>query len=85
MPLLLCCAVQRKEHLDEDGKVYPWFHGLLTRQEAENMLFDSDNGVFMLRVSDKANGYALSVRYEGRFRHYRVIHATDVLNSCFSV
>ena len=59
-------------HLDQDGSVYPWFHGLISRVEAEDYLFDQDSGAFLIRVSERVNGYALSFRYKQRIRHYKL-------------
>ena len=77
--LTLACAVQRKEHIDEaTGEVWAWFHGLLSRQDAENLLFDAEDKQFLLRLSDRTNNYALSLRVGGRYRHYRVVHSPAV-------
>ena len=59
-------------HIDELGKIYPWFHGLISRVEAEDYLFDQDSGAFLIRVSERVNGYALSFRYKQRIRHYKL-------------
>ncbi|EDQ88897.1 uncharacterized protein MONBRDRAFT_8842, partial [Monosiga brevicollis MX1] len=69
---------RRDEHLDTDGNVYPWFHGLLSRREAEDLLYDSPVGTFLLRVSDRSFNYALSIKHDKAFfRHYRVTHAAS--------
>lgn len=59
-------------HVDEDGNVYPWFHGVISRSEAEDYLFDQQNGAFLIRVSERVNGYALSFRFKHRIRHYKL-------------
>ena len=50
-----------------------WFHGLISRGEAEEYLDQSDAGTFLIRVSEHINGYALSFRYQDRVRHYRIM------------
>eukprot|EP00730_Choanoeca_flexa_P015232 TRINITY_DN6949_c0_g1_i1.p1 TRINITY_DN6949_c0_g1~~TRINITY_DN6949_c0_g1_i1.p1 ORF type:complete len:1011 (+),score=340.43 TRINITY_DN6949_c0_g1_i1:324-3035(+) len=68
--------MRRKEHLDPDtGEVYPWFHGMQSRSEAENLLYDAEDGEYLLRVSSNANTYALSLRLGDRYRHYRLVHS----------
>ncbi|XP_074849957.1 SH2 domain-containing protein 4A [Carettochelys insculpta] len=37
-----------------------WFHGILTRSQAEALLSRSVPGSFLVRISDKIKGYALS-------------------------
>lgn len=59
-------------HVDEEGTIYPWFHGLISRVEAEDYLFDQDTGAFLIRVSERVNGYAISFRYSHRIRHYKL-------------
>lgn len=59
-------------HLDEVGHIYPWFHGLISRTDAEDYLFDQPSGSFLIRVSERVNGYALSFRFEHRIRHYKL-------------
>mmetsp|Transcript_35727 Transcript_35727/g.93386 ORF Transcript_35727/g.93386 Transcript_35727/m.93386 type:complete len:1264 (-) Transcript_35727:548-4339(-) len=63
---------QKGFHVDEEGNVYPWFHGLISRTEAEDYLFDQPNGAFLIRVSERVNGYALSFRHGNRIRHYKL-------------
>ena len=81
---VLCCAVRAKRHhltphspsgfqLDEHGCIHVWFHGLISRGEAEEYLDQSDAGTFLIRVSEHINGYALSFRYQDRVRHYRIM------------
>lgn len=62
----------KASHVDEGGQVHPWFHGLISRVEAEDYLFDQDNGAFLIRISERVNGYALSFKHKQRIRHYKL-------------
>lgn len=55
-----------------DGSVLPWFHGLISRKEAETLLSKRDVGCFLVRVSETRFGYTLSYRIRTRCRHYMV-------------
>eukprot|EP00730_Choanoeca_flexa_P004847 TRINITY_DN11819_c4_g1_i5.p1 TRINITY_DN11819_c4_g1~~TRINITY_DN11819_c4_g1_i5.p1 ORF type:complete len:1165 (+),score=413.54 TRINITY_DN11819_c4_g1_i5:208-3702(+) len=63
---------RHNNHMDEKGELYPWFHGLISRRDAENYIFDEEPGTFLVRVSEKANGYALSFKFGDRPRHYKI-------------
>lgn len=62
----------------ELGKIYPWFHGMLSRLEAENLLIDSEDGVFLIRVSNRSCSYALSMIFDRRPRHYKIRYNSAV-------
>ncbi|XP_065912288.1 uncharacterized protein [Dysidea avara] len=50
------------------------FHGKLTREEAEKRLDVTRDGTFLIRESENLPGcYALSVSFEGKVQHYRVM------------
>ncbi|XP_063162333.1 SH2 domain-containing protein 4B isoform X2 [Candoia aspera] len=57
--------------------IAPWFHGIITRQEAEELLMNKSEGTFLVRVSDKIWGYALSYRHRNGFRHFLVDASGD--------
>ncbi|XP_076062792.1 tyrosine-protein kinase CSK-like isoform X2 [Oratosquilla oratoria] len=51
-----------------------WFHGKITRDEAENLLTPREDGLFLVRESTNFPGdYTLCVCFEDKVEHYRVI------------
>ncbi|XP_037011840.2 SH2 domain-containing protein 7 [Artibeus jamaicensis] len=52
------------------GALPPWFHGFITRKQAEQLLGDKALGSFLIRLSDRATGYILSYRGSDRCRHF---------------
>ena len=63
---------------------HSWFHGNITRAEAELSLSSGINGSFLIRESESKPGqFSISLRYDGRVFHYR-IH-TDPMSSKYFV
>ncbi|KAK3911799.1 SH2 domain-containing protein 4A, partial [Frankliniella fusca] len=70
----------RRAGLDATGAPQPWFHGLISRQEAEARLSAKGPGAFLVRLSERVWGYAISYRDadapgsgpRGRCKHYLV-------------
>ena len=44
------------------GKFPSWFHGMMTRKQAEERLNSAPNGSFLIRFSQSQFGYSLSHR-----------------------
>ncbi|EGD78899.1 MYO1B protein [Salpingoeca rosetta] len=49
-----------------------WFHGVISRREAEHMLRDKESGTFLVRVAESRFGYSLSLIHEGRVKHFMI-------------
>ncbi|CAI8035156.1 Tyrosine-protein kinase CSK [Geodia barretti] len=51
----------------------PWFHGPITRFEAEKILDRNQDGQFLMRTSQSTEGiYALAVSHKGAVSHYLI-------------
>lgn len=49
-----------------------WFHGHISRDEAEKRLKDKPNGAFLVRESTNYPGdYTLCLHYKNKVEHYR--------------
>ncbi|CAK8683706.1 SH2 domain-containing protein 4A-like isoform X2 [Clavelina lepadiformis] len=59
-------------NLKEQQHVPGWFHGIIARAEAESLLENRYPGDFLIRVSDKIWGYALSYKDEDRIKHFLI-------------
>ncbi|XP_067252108.1 hematopoietic SH2 domain-containing protein homolog [Chanodichthys erythropterus] len=56
----------------KNGIVPEWFHGIISRKVAEEMLICKPPGYFLIRVSESRVGYTLSYRAEDRCRHFMI-------------
>lgn len=51
-----------------------WFHGSITREQAESLLQDKEDGVFLVRDSVHYRGdFTLSVSFDNKVDHYRIL------------
>ncbi|XP_041753370.2 SH2 domain-containing protein 4A [Coregonus clupeaformis] len=60
----------------DQSRVASWFHGIISRQEAEDLLSEGVPGHFLVRVSERILGYVLSYRCKEEFKHF-LIDATE--------
>ncbi|XP_071369983.1 tyrosine-protein kinase CSK isoform X2 [Centroberyx affinis] len=69
--------VQKREGVKSGGKLslMPWFHGKITRDQAERLLYPPETGLFLVRESTNYPGdYTLCVSCDGKVEHYRIIY-----------
>ncbi|KAM5175411.1 SH2 domain-containing protein 4A isoform 2-T5 [Callospermophilus lateralis] len=57
--------------------IAPWFHGILTLKKANELLSTGLPGTFLIRVSEKMKGYALSYLSEEGCKHFLIDASTD--------
>ncbi|XP_035269546.1 hematopoietic SH2 domain-containing protein homolog [Anguilla anguilla] len=60
-----------------NGVIPDWFHGIISRKAAEEMLLSKPAGYFLIRLSESRMGFTLSYRAEDRCRHFMI----DVLKN----
>ena len=60
------------KNLSEHSQLAAWFHGMITREEAEAVLVSLEKGSFLVRQSEHRLGYALSVVANREVHHYMV-------------
>ncbi|XP_036022429.1 SH2 domain-containing protein 4A [Onychomys torridus] len=57
--------------------IAPWFHGILTLKKANELLSTGVPGSFLIRVSEKIKGYALSYVSEEGCKHFLIDASAD--------
>ncbi|XP_043072567.1 tyrosine-protein kinase CSK isoform X1 [Puntigrus tetrazona] len=75
--------VQKREGVKSGGKLslMPWFHGKITREQAERLLYPPETGLFLVRESTNYPGdYTLCVSCDGKVEHYRIIYHSGKLS-----
>ncbi|EMP32944.1 SH2 domain-containing protein 4A, partial [Chelonia mydas] len=58
-------------------RIAPWFHGIVTLRQAEELLSKSVLGSFLVRVSEKIKGYALSYLSPEGCKHFLIDASSD--------
>ncbi|KAG8440307.1 hypothetical protein GDO86_006172 [Hymenochirus boettgeri] len=74
--------VQKREGVKSGTKLslMPWFHGKITREQAERLLYPPETGLFLVRESTNYPGdYTLCVSCDGKVEHYRIIYSSGKL------
>lgn len=56
----------------EDGGFADWFHGIISRVDAEALLKGNKSGTFLIRVAETRFGYSLSMMFNGRCKHFMI-------------
>ncbi|XP_077988655.1 tyrosine-protein kinase CSK-like [Glandiceps talaboti] len=65
--------VQKRENVKISAM--PWFHGNITRDQAEKLLTPKEDGLFLVRESTNFKGdYTLCVCFGNKVEHYRIIY-----------
>ncbi|XP_006819085.1 myosin-IIIb-like [Saccoglossus kowalevskii] len=62
----------QSEKLKETHGFSNWFHGIITRRQAEKLLWDKQIGCYLIRVSESRFGYSLSFRVKERCKHFMI-------------
>lgn len=76
----LSVANQHHHKMEVKLNAMPWFHGSITRDEAENLLQPREDGLFLVRESTNFPGdYTLCVCFQGKVEHYRVKYVENKL------
>lgn len=58
-----------------------WFHGKITREQAERLLYPPETGLFLVRESTNYPGdYTLCVSCDSKVEHYRIIYHNGKLS-----
>ncbi|XP_015221377.2 myosin-IIIb [Lepisosteus oculatus] len=60
-----------------NGTFPNWFHGMITRRQAEDFIADKPLGCFLIRVGQSREGYTLTYRGKDRCRHYMIEMQTN--------
>uniref|UniRef100_A0AAQ4QKU3 Tyrosine-protein kinase n=1 Tax=Gasterosteus aculeatus aculeatus TaxID=481459 RepID=A0AAQ4QKU3_GASAC len=57
------------------SRPHSWFHGKITREQAERLLYPPETGLYLVRESTNYPGdYTLCVSCDGKVEHYRIIY-----------
>lgn len=59
------------------GTVPAWFHGFITRREAERLLEPQPQGCYLVRFSESAVTFVLTYRSQACCRHFLLAQLTD--------
>lgn len=73
-----------RNYVQKRGEVHlqsmPWYHGLITRTQAEELLIKGETGLFLVRESTNYRGdYTLCVVADGKVEHYHVLRKNEKL------
>ncbi|XP_059381356.1 SH2 domain-containing protein 4A-like [Carassius carassius] len=63
----------------DQSRIAYWFHGIISREQAEALLNEGEPGDFLVRVSERIFGYVLSYRSSEGIKHLLI----DASESCY--
>lgn len=63
----------------DQSRIAPWFHGIISREQAEALLAKGEPGFFLVRVSERICGYVLSYRSREGTKHLLI----DASENCY--
>lgn len=63
----------------DQSRIAPWFHGIISREQAEALLAEGEPGSFLVRVSERIFGYVLSYRSREGTKHLLI----DASENCY--
>jgi len=63
---------QKDQVTEDDGGFADWFHGIISRHDAEKLLGSQQSGAFLIRVAESRFGYSLSLMFNGRCKHFMI-------------
>ncbi|XP_026074938.1 SH2 domain-containing protein 4A-like [Carassius auratus] len=63
----------------DQSRIASWFHGIISREQAEALLNEGEPGDFLVRVSERIFGYVLSYRSSEGVKHLLI----DASESCY--
>ena len=66
---------------DLRGRLQPWFHGIISREETEQLMAGQPQGAYLVRVSARIWGYTISFMEGGKVKHFLV----DVVDGQYTV
>uniref|UniRef100_A0A8C2FCX0 SH2 domain containing 4A n=1 Tax=Cyprinus carpio TaxID=7962 RepID=A0A8C2FCX0_CYPCA len=63
----------------DQSRIASWFHGIISREQAEALLNEGEPGDFLVRVSERIFGYVLSYRSSEGIKHLLI----DASENCY--
>ncbi|OAF70890.1 SH2 domain-containing protein 4A [Intoshia linei] len=65
---------EEKENCFEanSNRPFPWFYGILTREESNNILLNSKDGTYLIKLSFKIYGYTLGIKMKNGIINYLI-------------
>ncbi|XP_043106349.1 SH2 domain-containing protein 4A isoform X1 [Puntigrus tetrazona] len=63
----------------DQSRIAPWFHGIISREQAEALLAEGKPGFFLVRVSERIFGYVLSYQSGEGTKHLLI----DASENCY--